>query len=88
MPLDELEPDEVVALRYEDETSGPDLAAWCGGQVGVDLDPADGREIPIVRVPTPTGVQRALIGDWIVRGSDGEFSALSNAEFAARHRPA
>jgi len=92
MPLDGLGPDEVVAMRYDDATSGPDLAAWCGGQLGTDIstdiEAMGHEEVPSVHVPTANGVQRAHIGDWVVLDSNGAFCALSNTEFAARHRPA
>lgn len=50
---------------------------------------ADGREsdIPII-IPTLEGDMRAVIGDWIIRGVQGEVYPCKPDIFAATYEPA
>ena len=67
----------VVITAYEffgGETSGRDIAQWCGGRYCYEAkasDPSDVSEW--IDIPTLEGVMRANRGDWIIRGVQGEF---------------
>ena len=75
MSLEHLEPDEVLALRYDEPSSAADLAEWCsGGLVG-----------RTITVPSLHGVASAELGDWIVRDAEGSFSVLPHEQFALRY---
>lgn len=40
------------------------------------------------RVATPHGEQTARVGDWVIRGVQGEFYPIDPAIFAATYEPA
>ena len=87
MAIDDLQPDEVIAMHFSEPEQGEDLAAWCGGELLLSTDGLSGEAQLSVMVPTVDGSQRAELGDWIVQGSGGDFRAISAVEFAARHTP-
>lgn len=78
MSLDQLRPDEVVALRFDETAVAEDLARWCGGGVvGTQLT-----------VPGRDGrLQVAQPGDWVVLASDGNYEVWSPREFGLRFGP-
>lgn len=59
-----------------DGQAGLDLAVWCGGSVSGTYDE------PLILVPTLEGDLKARVGDWIVKGSRGEFWPVKGAIFA------
>lgn len=75
MSLEHLEPDEVLALRYDEPSSAADLAEWCGG----------GLVGSSITVPSGVGVAPAALGDWIVRDAGGGFSVVPHEQFALRY---
>lgn len=81
MSLEELAPDEVVALRFDSPAAAADLAAWCDGRVEADA------EQPIVWVPTSSGPRAAELGSWIVQDRAGGHHVMSHVHFSARHAP-
>jgi hypothetical protein len=89
MPLDDLAPDEALALRFDEPAAAEDLAAWCGGHVERFRD-ADGQgdHRVVVWVPTDRGHRPAGLGSWIVRRGADRFEAVSATDFAARFQPA
>lgn len=87
MPIDALEPDEVIALRYDEPTVADELAAWCGGQVERAVL-ADGTATATVWVPTVKGPRPAVLGDWVVRRAEEDHAVMDPAAFAAMHGPA
>ncbi len=87
MPLDDLAPDEVLALRFDDAAVADDLAQWCGGSV--ERVPAeDGTVVTTVWAPTTRGPRPAVLGDWVVRTAEGGVQVMDAIAFAARHAPA
>ncbi len=88
MPIDGLEPDEVLALRFDEPTAAEDLAAWCGGRVERVIHLDDAQEGVLIWVPTTQGPRPATLGDWIVRRKPGDFAPVSETEFVAHFRPA
>jgi hypothetical protein len=87
MPIDALQPDEVMAMQFDALAAADDLAAWCGGEVLALAEVLDAEPTTFIVVPTAEGSQRAQLGDWIVRSSAGDFSVMSARQFAARHDP-
>lgn len=87
MPIDALEPDEVLALRFDEPAVADELAAWCGGQVE-RAQAADGTGTATVWVPTAKGPRPAVLGDWVVRRADGDHAVQDPVAFAAMHGPA
>jgi len=87
VPLDDLAPDEVLALRFDDAAVADDLAQWCGGSV--ERVPAeDGTVVTTVWAPTTRGPRPAVLGDWVVRTAEGGVQVMDAIAFAARHAPA
>lgn len=51
------------------------LSVWCGGQVVEEVDPFDDElRFPAVNVPTRSGVERASLGDYVIKDEDGTFA--------------
>ena len=87
MSPDDLRPDEVLALRYDEAATADELAAWCGGSVErVALE--DGSIVTTVWAPTDKGPRPAVLGDWVVRTAEGGVQVMDATAFAARHAPA
>lgn len=62
-------PVEIEAMRVASPYSA--VTAWCGGQVlkgGIS-----GNKVVGIFIDTLEGTMRAEIGDWIIRGVQGEF---------------
>jgi len=59
------------------------IAAWCGGVVGQD-DPGPAYML----IPTLEGVMRADVGDWIIKGVNGEFYPCKHDIFSKTYEPA
>lgn len=67
---------DVEACRYENDPrkspadldAASALAAWCGGSLQEDA--VDGF---CIFVPTPDGIEKAQLGDWIYKECDGSF---------------
>lgn len=77
-------PVEVEAMRF-DGTNGRQLAEWSENHVGVISE----MHAPLVAVVyTLEGAMRGDIGDWIVRGIQGEFYPVKPDIFEATYEPA
>ena len=87
MPIDDLAPDEVLALRFDEPAVADELAAWCGGQVERAVA-EDGSETATVWVPTTKGPRPAVLGDWVVRRAEEDHAVLDTVAFTALHGPA
>ena len=87
MALDELGPDEVLALRYDESSVAEELAEWCDGTVE-RVATESGDVVVTIWVPTVKGSRPAVLGDWIVRTADGTAAVMDAEAFAARHAPA
>ena len=65
------------------------LALWCGGEINHDPKPSDPTDVRItIRIPTLEGVMTADIGDWIIKGVQGEFYPCKPDIFEATYEPA
>lgn len=75
MPFFTKKPITIEARQFtrdiaKDDHEWEKLANWCSGLArGYKLTP-EAREIEI---PTEEGDMRAIIGDWIIKGVEGEF---------------
>lgn len=57
------------------EKNAEELAQWCGGRLVNEHHALDHSETtPGINVPVAGGVQRASVGDTIVRKNDGTFT--------------
>ncbi|MDQ3424130.1 MAG: hypothetical protein M3510_12315 [Actinomycetota bacterium] len=86
MPLDEPLPDEVLALRFDEAAVAEDLAAWCDGRVEHYDSPGEGPSV-VLWVPTATGIQQAVLGDWVVRRDKEAFEVHSTESFSIHFEP-
>jgi len=56
-----------------------EIAQWCGGRVVAELDALDiTQSSPGINVPVGDGVDRASLGDLIIRDSEGAFQIFKN----------
>jgi hypothetical protein len=54
--------------------NGRELAHWCGGRLVAEHDALDdSKTSPGINVPVGNDVQRASVGDTIIRKHDGTF---------------
>ncbi len=60
----------IEAMRYDGD-NGAEVAHWCGGRLRIEA----GVSGPVgwVEILTLEGVMKAVKGDWIIRGVEGEF---------------
>lgn len=75
----------VEARQFKDDSVEPvrALAEWCGGKVVIRYFAGTAIEIS-----TLEGTMVATIGDWIIRGVEGEFYPCKPHIFAATYEPA
>jgi len=69
--LENLDEDEVLALRYNEPATGTELAQWCGG----------GLVGHTITLPTSAGPAPAEVGGWIVRDAAGAFTVHAHEDF-------
>jgi hypothetical protein len=68
---------------YTDMLGLDGIAAWCGGWVTqVDPGPA------FLMIPTLEGTMRGDVGDWIIKGVNGEFYPCKPDIFDKTYEPA
>lgn len=65
----------------EDGNEARELAEWCGGHVGGSFDH------PHIVIMTLEGDMRATVGDWIIRGVQGEFYPCKSDIFEQTYEP-
>lgn len=62
----------IVTVRNVDE-----LSQWCGGRVVVQQDALNPNSThPAINVQTDEGVERAQVGDMLIRNHDGSFAVI------------
>lgn len=72
----------VQAVQF-DRTNGGVVAKWCGGWNRFEEKASDPTDIAEwIDIPTLEGTMRADLGDWIIRGVEGEFYPCKPAIFA------
>jgi hypothetical protein len=73
----------IEARQFTPSAPLQPLADWCGGHVGwID------RYTPAIEIGTLEGVMRAELGDWIIKGVQGEFYPCKPDIFEATYEPA
>jgi hypothetical protein len=72
-------PVEIDAIRWTGE-NGDEIESWSDGQVRC--------EGPLAVVRTLEGEMRGELGDWIIRGVQGEYYPCKNHIFVATYEPA
>lgn len=73
----------IVEARQLSRENGPELAAWSGGRWHSLFGRGDrGEDISNVLLRTMEGEMRADLGDWIVKGTRGEFYPCKPDAFA------
>lgn len=78
-------PTRIQAFRL-DEDNAEEVANWCGGQV-VELTyiPGEGQG---VEIPTLEGTMTAIPGDFVIRGTRGEFYPCKPEPFNDKYKEA
>jgi len=80
LPIFRKKPVEIEAIHLDNHTTPEQVARWCGGRVAT---PTVGVGCPIViEIDTLEGVMTAHPGDWIIKGTQGEFYPCKPAAFA------
>lgn len=75
----------IEAMPFRRENA-EEVASWCGGQVVHDVKPSDHDDVATwVRIPTLEGVMTAQLGDWVIKGVQGEFYPVKNDIFEATY---
>lgn len=70
-------PVEIEAMHFADVTDGSRIAEWCGG--------SNERSPHEVQITTLEGVMTATLGDYVIRGVQGEFYPCKPDIFAATY---
>lgn len=64
------------------------IAFWCGGRVGHEAKPSDHADVRYwIDIPTLEGVTRASLGDFVIKGVQGEFYACKPDIFEETYEP-
>lgn len=93
MPRFRKRPVEVDARQFA--SNGPALAEWCGGRyrptrdeiIAANGETAQSADPQHIDIETLEGRMRADVGDWIVRGVQGEFYPVKPDIFEATYEP-
>lgn len=57
------------------------IATWCGGLCVIQHDALDdAKTSPSVNVPTAQGIERAQVGDTVLREHNGQFRIVKNID--------
>lgn len=79
-----------VVIEARQLGNGPindiDLASWCGGNLGLNPQ-AQGGAHPYIDIVTLEGTMRADLGDWIIKGVNGEFYPCKPDIFDKTYEP-
>jgi hypothetical protein len=75
----------VVMARRFTNPNDIDLAAWCDGELIRNIDEDGQTTHAQIDIATLEGVMSALVGDWIIRGVQGEFYPCRNDIFQATY---
>lgn len=60
--------------RAVTDVNAAELAEWCGGKAVIEHDALDhSKTFPAVNVPVGEDVERASLGDIIIKNDDGSF---------------
>lgn len=75
-------PVEIEAMYFSGR-NGARIASWCGGRYRSEDKPSDPFDTAhFVDIPTLEGVMTASVGEWVIRGTRGEFYPCKPGPFA------
>jgi hypothetical protein len=75
-------PVEVEAVQLNKDNA-EEIAQWCGGMVTEEIDPQDDeKRYAAINIPTLEGTMRASEGDYVIKGTQGEFYPCKPGPFA------
>ncbi|AYN57470.1 hypothetical protein HOU47_gp64 [Arthrobacter phage Constance] len=78
----------IEAVKYDRGNGGP-IAKWCGGRENFEAKASDPTDVAEwIDIPTLEGVMKASLGDWIIKGVNGEFYPCKPDIFAATYEVA
>src|SRR6478609_8223169 len=78
-------PVEIEAVQFS-RANGTAVAKWCGGRHNAEAKASDPTDVyESISIPTLEGVMTASIGDFIIRGVQGEFYPCKPDIFAATY---
>lgn len=64
----------IEAQQFHGEANGAELARWCGGRLDEEAKASDPSDVWYgLRIPTLEGLMTANVGDYIIKGVQGEF---------------
>ena len=86
MPLYRKKPVVIEARRFDDPDDRAGLATWCGGRFFFAA-PFGARRRPVIEIATLEGVMTADLGDWVIKGVQGEFYPCKPDIFDATYEP-
>lgn len=82
----------IEAHHFAPESDAEWLADWCGGRLSnyrsIVVDGFRTSSAPYIAIGTLEGEMRADVGDWIIRGVQGEFYPCKPDIFQATYEPA
>lgn len=85
MPRFRKKPVEVEAHQLTPD-SAERIQMWCGGQLTKSTD-HEGKEYVELNIPTLEGTMRASEGDWVIKGTRGEFYPRKQGPFVDTFDP-
>ena len=63
----------IEAMQFTGDNAA-EVARWCGGRIGSEAKASDRTDVAYwLDIPTLEGVMKASLGDYIIRGVQGEF---------------
>ena len=64
----------VIEAVIYDNTNGGAIAKWCGGREHYEAKASDPTDVAEwIDIPTLEGVMKASLGDYVIKGVNGEF---------------
>lgn len=73
-------PVEIEAMEFTEETAEA-VAAWCGGRLQGVRTVGGGWKRPRLLIYTMEGTMQAKVGDYVIKGTQGEFYPCKPASF-------
>lgn len=79
----------VIEAAHLTREGAHEVATWCGGRVVEEAKASDPTDVYLgLDIPTLEGIMRASVGDYVIRGVQGEFYPCKPDIFAATYEPA
>jgi hypothetical protein len=76
----------VIEARQLTVMNGLEVSRWCGGAMKHEAKPSDSTDVRYwLLIPTLEGAMEADIGDWVIKGVEGEFYPCKPSVFEATY---